>query len=280
MGKSIPEVTLNDGLKVPALGFGTYSLNGNKGVQAINSAIDIGYRLIDTAYNYENEGTVGEAVRRSSVPREQLLITSKLPGRYQTYDKAVQTIEESLYRANLDYYDLYLIHWPNPKQDHYVEAWQALIDAKKSGLIRSIGVCNFLPEHLERLERETGIKPSINQIELHPFFNQEQQRKWHAENNIVTESWSPLARAKDVLENETLRTIANDHSKTISQIILRWHYQLGAIAIPKSASAERQLENISIFDFSLSEAEMSAIAELTRPDGRINDQDPAIYEEF
>jgi diketogulonate reductase-like aldo/keto reductase len=280
MGKSVPEITLNDGLKVPALGFGTYSLNGNKGVQAINSAIDIGYRLIDTAYNYENEGTVGEAVRRSSVPREQLLITSKLPGRYQTYDKAVQTIEESLYRANLDYYDLYLIHWPNPQQDHYVEAWQALIDAKKEGLIRSIGVCNFLPDHLERLERETGVKPSINQIELHPFFNQEEQRKWHEENNIVTESWSPLARANDVLENETLRTIANDHSKSISQVILRWHYQLGAIAIPKSASPERQLENISIFDFSLSEAEMSAIAELTRPDGRINNQDPAVYEEF
>ncbi|WP_129728267.1 aldo/keto reductase [Ectobacillus funiculus] len=280
MSISIPEITLNDGLTLPVIGLGTYSLNGNAGANAITSAIDAGYRLIDTAYNYENEGTVGEAVRRSSIPREELRITSKLPGRYQAYDKAVTTIQESLYRANLDYYDLYLIHWPNPKQDKYVEAWQALLDAKKSGLIRSIGVCNFLPEHIERLEKETGTKPSINQIELHPFFNQEQQRIWHEENNITIESWSPLARASAVLRNETLGRIADYHNKTISQVILRWHYQLGAISIPKSSSPERQLENISIFDFSLTETEMSMIAELTRPDGRINNQDPATYEEF
>ncbi|MGG3623203.1 aldo/keto reductase [Bacillus gobiensis] len=280
MSKSIPEITLNDGLTVPAIGFGTYKLNGNEGANGITSAIDVGYRLIDTAYNYENEGTVGEAVRRSSTPREELRITSKLPGRYHTYDKAVTTIQESLYRANLDYYDLYLIHWPNPKQDHYVEAWQALIDAKKWGFIRSIGVCNFLPEHIERLEKETGVLPSINQIELHPFFNQEEQRKFHEEKNIATESWSPLARASEVLHNDTIQQIANYHNKTISQVILRWHYQIGAISIPKSASPKRQLENISIFDFSLDETEMKIIAELTRPDGRINDQDPATYEEF
>ena len=177
MSNNIPEITLNDGFTLPVIGLGTYKLNGNEGANAIQSAIDMGYRLIDSAYNYENEGTVGEAVRRSSVPREQLRVTSKLPGRYQAYDKAVTTIQESLYRANLDYYDLYLIHWPKPKQDTYVEAWQALIDAKKWGLIRSIGVCNFLPEHIERLERETGVKPSVNQIELHPFFNQAEQRK-------------------------------------------------------------------------------------------------------
>lgn len=280
MSLSIPEVTLNDGMTIPVIGFGTYKLHGHEGVNAIHSAIDAGYRLIDTAYNYENEGTVGEAVRRSSVPREALNITSKLPGRYQTYDKAVTAIQESLYRANLDYYDLYLIHWPNPKQNHYVEAWQALIDAKKWGLIRSIGVCNFLPEHIERLEKETGIKPSINQIECHPFFNQEQQRIWHDEHNIKTESWSPLARANAVLQSETIGKIADDHNKTISQIILRWHYQLGSISIPKSSSSERQYENLYIFDFTLNETEMSTIAELTRPDGRINDQDPATYEEF
>ena len=177
MQQSIPEITLNDGTTLPVIGLGTYGLNGNDGANAITNAIDIGYRLIDTAYNYENEGTVGEAVRRSSVPREELRITSKLPGRYQTSDKAMPTIQESLYRANLDYYDLYLIHWPNPIQDHYVEAWQALIDAKQRGLIRSIGVCNFLPEHIERLEKETGVKPSINQIELHPYFNQAHSKK-------------------------------------------------------------------------------------------------------
>ncbi|WP_066064353.1 aldo/keto reductase [Neobacillus soli] len=280
MNHSIPEITLNDGVTLPVIGLGTYKLKGNEGVNAIESAVDMGYRLIDSAYNYENEGTVGEAVRRTSVPREELRITSKLPGRYQQYDKAVTTIQESLYRANLDYYDLYLIHWPNPKQDQYVEAWQALIDAKKAGLIRSIGVCNFLPEHIERLEKETGIMPSINQIELHPYFNQAGQRKWHEEHNIKTESWSPLARASKLLQNETIQRLAIEHNKSISQVILRWHYQLGAISIPKSSSSERQLENISIFDFSLDETEMSLISGLTRPDGRLNNQDPAVYEEF
>jgi diketogulonate reductase-like aldo/keto reductase len=280
MGIDIPEVILNDGLSIPVIGLGTYKLKGNDGVSSIQSAIDHGYRLIDTAYNYENEGTVGEAVRRSSVTREELRITSKVPGRYHTYDKAVTTIQESLYRANLDYYDLYLIHWPNPKQDQFVEAWQALMDAKKDGLIRSIGVCNFLPEHIERLEIETGVKPSLNQIELHPFFNQASQRKWHKEHNITIESWSPLARARDLLQNDTIQQIADHHNKSISQIILRWHYQLGAISIPKSASPVRQLENLSIFDFSLDDTEMRLISGLTRPDGRINNQDPAIYEEF
>ena len=162
----------------------------------------------------------------------------------------------------------------------YVEAWQALIDAKKWGIIRSIGVCNFLPEHLERLEKETGVKPSINQIELHPFFNQAEQRKWHAVHHIQTQSWSPLARANEILNNETIVNIARQHNKTVSQIILRWHYQLGSIAIPKSSSYERQLENISIFDFSLTEAEMNAISKLTKPDGRRKNLDPAVYEEF
>ncbi|MFZ7944825.1 aldo/keto reductase [Neobacillus sp. 19] len=280
MSKSIPEITLNDGITLPVIGLGTYNLKGNEGVHSILSAIDNGYRLIDSAYNYENEGTVGEAVRRTSVPRKDLKITSKLPGRYHSYDKAVQTMQESLYRANLDYYDVYLIHWPNPIQDRYVEAWQALIDAKKWGLIRSIGVCNFLPEHIERLEQETGVKPSMNQIELHPFFNQASQRKWHEEHKIVTESWSPLVRAREILENDTIQQIADQHNKSISQVILRWHYQLGAISIPKSASPERQLENISIFDFSLDEKEMNILSGLTRPDGRLNNQDPATYEEF
>jgi diketogulonate reductase-like aldo/keto reductase len=281
MANLIPEITLNDGLTLPVVGLGTYTLKGNEGANSIQSAIDLGYRLIDSAYNYENEGTVGEALRHSSIPREQLRITSKLPGRYQEYDKAVATIQESLYRANLDYYDLYLIHWPNPNQGHYVEAWQALIDAKKWGLIRSIGVCNFLPEHIERLKKETGIIPSVNQIELHPYFNQAEQRKYHEENGIRTQSWSPLGRQmNDVLQNDNLQKIADEHNKSISQVILRWHYQLGAVSIPKSSSRVRQLENISIFDFSLDETEMSMISGLTRSNGRLKNQDPATYEEF
>ena len=280
MEKLVPEITLNDGLTLPAIGFGTASLKGHVGVNAITHAIHNGYRLLDSAFNYENEGAVGEAVRRSDVPREALKITSKLPGRHHAYDQAVTTIQESLYRANLDYYDLYLIHWPNPIQDMYLEAWQALIDAKKWGLIRSIGVCNFLPEHIERIEKETGVKPSINQIELHPFFNQQEQRTWHEANDIRTESWSPIGRANAVLQNDIIQNIAKKHNKTVAQVILRWHYQLGTIPIPKSASPERQLENISIFDFSLSDQEMASIATLSRPDGRNKNQDPAVYEEF
>ncbi|SES90628.1 Aldo/keto reductase [Salinibacillus kushneri] len=280
MNTQIPEAKLNDGNLIPVIGFGTYKLIGNEGAIAIENAINNGYRLIDSAYNYENEGTVGAAIRRTSVPREELRITSKLPGRYHTYQDALHTIQESLYRANLDYYDVYLIHWPNPKQDQYVEAWQALIDARKWGLIRSIGVSNFLPEHLNRLEEETGVMPSINQVELHPFFNQESQRKWHEKHHIITESWSPLFRTSNVFKNETIKDIALKHNKTISQIVLRWHYQLGAVPIPKSSSPVRQLENISIFDFSLDDKDMTTLANLTRPDGRINDQDPAVYEEF
>ncbi|MGN8844438.1 aldo/keto reductase [Niallia sp. Sow4_A1] len=280
MHTTIPQITLNDGLVIPAIGFGTYDLRGASGVQAMTSAIDMGYRLLDSAFNYENEGAVGEAVRRSAVSRDQLFLTSKLPGRHHQYDKAIYTIQESLYRTKLDYYDLFLIHWPNPKTDLYVEAWQALIDAKKWGLIRSIGVCNFLPEHLDRLKKETGVLPSINQVELHPFFSQKEQLAYDKENGIVTESWSPLGRANNVLENETIQQIAKAHGKTISQVILRWHTQLGALPIPKSSSPQRQKENLEIFDFQLTEEQMQQISGLTREDGRIADQDPAVYEEF
>lgn len=280
MPGKIPEVVLNDGLKVPAVGFGTYPLKGADGVKAIRSAIDTGYRLIDTAFNYENEGAVGEAVRQSSVPREELLITSKLPGRRHSYKEAVVTVEESLYRAGLDYYDLYLIHWPNPRVNLYVEAWQALIESKKQGLIRSIGVCNFMPEHIERLIKETGVKPGINQIELYPYFNQEEQRLWHTENGIATESWSPLGRANDILISDIIGQIAKVHNKTVSQVILRWHVQLGAIPIPKAASQQHQLENLDIFDFELSVGEIGAISALTSADGRTNNQDPKTYEEL
>lgn len=280
MNTLIPEITLNDGLTLPAIGLGTYNLRGAAGVQAMTSAIDMGYRLLDSAFNYENEGAVGEAIRRSSVSRDQLLVTSKLPGRHQKYEKAIYTIQESLYRSQLDYYDLFLIHWPNPKTDLYLEAWQALIDAQKWGLIRSIGVCNFLPDHLDRLIKETGVTPSVNQVELHPYFSQEKQLAYDKEHGIVTESWSPLGRANNVLQNEAIQQIANTHQKTIPQIILRWHIQLGALPIPKSSSPKRQLDNLNIFDFSLTEEEMKLISSLTKPDGRIADQDPAIYEEF
>jgi diketogulonate reductase-like aldo/keto reductase len=280
MAESNFEIILNDGLKLPAIGFGTYSLNGLNGVTSITQAVDVGYRLIDSAFNYENEGAVGEAVRQCSVPRNELIITSKLPGRHHRYKEALATVEESLFRAGLDYYDIYLIHWPNPITNLYVEAWQALIESKKRGYIRSIGVCNFLPEHLERLVSETGVTPSINQIELHPYFNQQNQVLWNKEHKIMTESWSPLERGGNLMVEESIVKIAKAHKKTPTQIILRWHIQLGALPIPKASSKEHQLENISIFDFQLSEYEMNTINGLTKPDGRINNQDPSSYEEF
>mgnify|MGYP000999948346 CR=1 FL=1 len=276
----IEEKVLNDGLRIPLIGFGTYELNGERGVTSIKAAVDAGYRLIDSAFNYENEGAVGKAVRECSVPREKLLITSKLPGRHHAYNEALQTIEESLYRAGLDYYDLYLIHWPNPKTDRYVDAWQAMLEAKKRGLIRSAGVCNFLPEHLERLEKETGVLPSVNQIELHPYFNQEEARNWNTAHGILTEAWSPLGRGNEILTNEVIQEIAAAHTKTVSQVILRWHIQMGTLPIPKAASLQHQVENISIFDFALTEDEIAAICRLTRSDGRLNNQDPSSYEEF
>ena len=272
--------TLRDGLTVPKIGFGTYKLNGAHGVQVIDSAIDRGYRLLDTAFNYENEGAVGEAVRRSSVPRSELLISSKLPGRHHTYTEAINTIQESLYRAGLDYYDLYLIHWPNPKEDHYVEAWQALIDAQKLGLIRSIGVSNFLPEHSERLNKETGVLPVINQVELHPYFNQQAQRDYDQAHGILTQDWSPLGRASEMLQNETLKEIAAHYHKNVGQLILRWELQLGTLPIPKSSTPSRQAGNMDVFDFEISAADMATINGLSQVDGRLNNQDPAVYQEF
>lgn len=272
--------TLRDGLQLPKIGFGTYQLNGNVGANAIASALNNGYRLLDTAYNYENEGAVGAALRRSGVARSQVLITSKLPGRYYQPEAAIQTIQESLYRTGLDYFDLYLLHWPNPRRDQYVAAWQALIEAKKFGLVRSIGVCNFLPEHLDRLAQETSESPVINQIELHPYFNQQAQRDYDREHQILTEDWSPLGRASVMLKDPVLQKLAAKYHKNVGQLILRWELQLGTLPIPKSATPTRQRGNLAVFDFEISAADMAEIASLTRADGRTTQQDPATYEEF
>lgn len=276
----VPILTLNDGLTIPVVGFGTYKLNGAEGVSTMVSAIDRGYRLLDSAFNYENEGAVGQAVKRCSVPRDQLRVVSKLPGRHQHFDETITTIEESLYRAGLDYYDLYLIHWPNPKQGLYVEAWKAMIEARKRGLVRSIGVCNFLPEHLDRLVEETSVAPSLNQIELHPYFPQAKQREADKARGVLTQAWSPLGRASALLKDETIQAIATRLGRSIPQVILRWHVQLGVVPVPKATSPDRQLENLSLFDFELSDGDMQVIASLARPDGRLAGQDPATYEEF
>lgn len=271
---------LNNGMQLPKLGLGTFKLTGNAGVQAMTTAIDQGYRLLDTAYNYENEGAVGAAIRRSSVPRSALLVASKLPGRYYKYSAAITAIQESLFRSGLDYFDLYLLHWPNPRRDNYVEAWRALIAAQQFGLVRTIGVCNFLPAYLDRLATETGVMPSINQIELHPYFNQATMRQANAARHILTADWSPLGRASAVLADPVLKQIAATHHKEIGQVILRWDIQHGTLPLPKSQSPQRQAANLAVFDFSLTSSEMTAIDQLTKANGRTKGQDPAIYEEF
>lgn len=276
----LDDAVLNDGTTLPPIGLGTYRLWGSAGASSIESAIRMGYRLIDSAVNYENEGALGRAVRRSGAPREDLRLVSKLPGRHQRYEEAVRVVEESLYRAGLDYWDLYLIHWPNPKQGLYVEAFQALVDLKKRGLIRSVGVSNFLPAHLERLRDEVGELPSVNQIELHPYFPQARARAFHESLGIRTESWSPLARKLRVVDEPILADLARETGRSVAQIVLRWHLQLGAIPIPKAASQARQRENLAVFDFALDEGQMARISSLARPDGRQADQDPAVYEEF
>lgn len=277
---SIPQIKLNDGTNIPAVGFGTYKLNGREGVKSIISAIYNGYRLLDSAFNYENEGAVGEAVRQCGISRDQLRITSKLPGRRHQYDQALLTIEESLYRAQLDYYDIYLIHWPNPITGKYLEAWEALVEAKKRGMIKSIGVSNFLPEHLDRIIKETGVTPSINQVELHPYFSQAKQRVYDKKLGIVTEAWSPLGRANDLLTHPILKEIAKNYHKSVGQLILRWHVQLGVVPIPKATSDQRQKENLDIFDFDITTEDMQKIDVLSKPDGRLKGQDPSKYEEF
>jgi diketogulonate reductase-like aldo/keto reductase len=277
----IPTLTLNDGLTLPAIGLGTYRLDGEAGVAAMVGAIRSGYRLLDTAINYGNEAAVGEAVRKSGVARAELRVSSKLPGRHHRYAQAIADVEESVRRSGLDYLDLYLIHWPNPNRGLYVEAWEALIECRKRGLTRSIGVSNFLPDHLDRLIRETGVTPSVNQIELHPYFPQEGQRQADRERGVVTQGWSPLFRNVTMLSHEdaVVRVAARLH-RTAAQVVLRWHVQLGAVPLPKAAPLERQVENLALFDFALSAEDMAAIATLARPDGRMRGQDPAHYEEF
>lgn len=269
-----------DGLDLPLIGFGTYKLKGSDGADTVARALDNGYRLLDSAFNYENEGTVGWAVRHSDVPRGQVLVTSKLPGRRQRHDDAVATVEESLYRTGLDYLDLYLIHWPNPSQGLYVQAWEALVECRDRGLLRAIGVCNFLPEHLEAITERTGVAPAVNQIELHPYFPQREQRAYDARHGIVTQAWSPLGRANDLLDNDTIGGVAAKHGVSIPQAILRWQTQIGALPLPKASAEARQRQNLDIFGFTLDEDDLAVFETLARPDGRLDDQDPAVYEEF
>ncbi|MFB2556843.1 aldo/keto reductase [Herbiconiux liangxiaofengii] len=274
-----PLLPLNDGRSIPAIGFGTYPLRGEAGAKAVVSAIGTGYRSLDTAFNYENEGAVGEGIRRSGIAREELFVTSKLPGRYHGREQAAEAVRESIWRLGLEYVDLYLIHWPNPSVGKYVEAWQALVQARDEGLIRSIGVSNFTEAHLEEIIAETGVTPVVNQVELHPYFPQVELRAVHARLGIQTEAWSPLGKGNAPYEEEAVRAAADAHGITPAQAILRWHVQLGSVPIPKSATPSRQAENLDVFGFELTDDEVAAITALGRADGRLFGGDPDVHEE-
>jgi 2,5-diketo-D-gluconate reductase A len=272
--------TLNDGTTLPKVGLGTYSLWGQAGVEAMAAALQNGYRLLDSAVNYENEGAVGRAVRMSGIAREDLRIASKLPGRHHKKNQVMRTIEESVLRTGLDYLDLYLIHWPNPSQGLYLEAWEGMIEARERGLVRSIGVSNFLPEYLDLLIEKTGVTPSVNQVELHPYFNQQTQRAADRERGILTQAWTPIGKGTALFGEKIIVDTARQLGRTPAQVVLRWHLQMGVLPIPKSATPSRQVENLAVYDFALDDTQMAAIATLTKAAGRLFDGNPATHEEF
>ncbi|MCW2845912.1 MAG: 2,5-diketo-D-gluconic acid reductase [Nocardioides sp.] len=276
---SIPTYPLNDGTTLPAIGFGTYPLTGDEGIEAITSALATGYRLLDTAVNYGNEEEVGEAIRRSGLPRDELTVATKLPGRHHAYDDAVASVRGSLERLGLDHLDLYLIHWPNPRVGKFPEAWRALVDLQKEGLVRSVGVSNFTEEHLARIIDDTGVTPVVNQIELHPYFPQVEMRAVNERLGIRTEAWSPLGKRQAPFTEGPVAAAAERLGVTPGQVILRWHVQLGNVPIPKSATPERQGQNLDVFGFELTDDEVTAITALGRADGRLFGGDPETHEE-
>ncbi|MGH3692046.1 MAG: aldo/keto reductase, partial [Microbacterium sp.] len=225
------------------------------------------------------EGSVGRGVAASDVARSDVIVTTKLPGRHHPTAKARTSIEESRSRLGLDVTDLHLIHWPNPIQDEYVQAWAALVDAQSRGVVRQIGVSNFLPEHLERIEKETGVRPVVNQIEVHPYFPQEEQLAYHREHGILTEAWSPLGRAKELFDEAVIHEIAVARGITTAQTVLAWHVARGTVSIPKASSLEHQVTNLAAAEIVLDDDEVAAITALGRSDGRLFDADPRTHEE-
>jgi 2,5-diketo-D-gluconate reductase A len=259
----VPAVAMRDGVEIPQLGFGVFKVPPEDAAEVTARALEVGYRHIDTAAAYENEEGVGEAVRASGLDRAEVFITTKCPNDRHGYDEARAACAESLERLGLDYVDLYLIHWPRPAAGLYVETWKAFIDLQREGAARSIGVSNFQPAHLRRIIDETGVTPSINQVELHPRLQQPELRAEHERLGIVTEAWSPLAKG-EVLDDPVIAGIAEAHGRTPGQVVIRWHLQLGNVVIPKSVTPERIAENFDVFGFELSDDDMAAIATLDR----------------
>jgi len=265
---SYPTVTFHDGQAIPQLGLGVWQTPNDTAVTAVQAALEAGYRHVDTAMIYDNETGVGEGIRRAGIDRKEIFVTTKLWNSDQGFDSALKAGEQSLKRLGLDYVDLYLIHWPAPRRGLYVDSWRALSRFKEEGRARSIGVSNFPAELLERLIGETGVVPVLNQIELHPRFQQRTLREAHAKHGIATESWSPLGQGK-LLDDPAVKAIAAKHKRTSAQVIIRWHLDNGLIVIPKSVTPSRIVENFQVFDFKLDAADLAAIGQLDSARGRI-----------
>jgi 2,5-diketo-D-gluconate reductase A len=258
---SIPNVLLHDGVEIPQLGFGVFQVPPEDTQEVVEEALAVGYRHIDTAGAYRNESGVGAAIAAAGLARDEVFVTTKLWNSAQGYDSTLAAFDKSLERLGMEHVDLYLIHWPVPSEDRYLDTWRAFERIQEEGRARSIGVSNFRVEDLERLASEAERLPTVNQIELHPRLQQAELRAWHADHGVATEAWSPLAQG-ELLDDDTIETIAAHHERTAAQTILRWHLQLGNVVIPKSVTPERIRENIDVFDFELSEDDMAAIARL------------------
>ncbi|MFE9064563.1 aldo/keto reductase [Streptomyces violaceusniger] len=270
---SVPNLTLHTGLEIPQLGFGVFQVEDAQTTDAVLSAIEAGYRSIDTAAIYGNEAGVGRALATSGVPREELFLTTKLWNADQGYDSTLAAFDASVAKLGTDYVDLYLIHWPTPARDLYLDTWRALEKLLADGRTRAIGVSNFQPAHLRRLLDHSGVVPVINQVELHPYLQQGELRDFHAQHKIATEAWSPLAQGA-LLQDPALAGIAQRHGKTPAQVVLRWHLQLGNVVIPKSVTPARIRENIDVFDFTLTAEDIEAINALDRGQRTGPDPDP------
>ncbi|GAA1189212.1 aldo/keto reductase [Streptomyces hebeiensis] len=271
---SVPHIVLNNGVRIPQLGFGVFQVAPDRTTDTVLAALEAGYRSVDTAAAYGNEEGVGRALAGSGLPREELFVTTKLWNDAQGYDSALAAFDTSLRKLGLDHVDLYLVHWPTPARDRYVDTWRALETLLADGRARAIGVSNFQTPHLQRILDETSVVPAVNQIELHPAFQQAELRDFHAQHDIATEAWSPLAQGA-LLQDEAIVEVAARHEKTPAQIVLRWHLQLGNVVIPKSATPARIRENIDVFDFALSESDMAAISTLDQ--GRRTGPDPDTF---
>ena len=264
----IPMITLNNGIAMPQLGFGVFLVPPDEVVEPVRTALDAGYRLIDTATLYGNEEGVGRAIAESGISRDEIFVTTKVWNSDQGYDRTLQAFDHSLKLLGLDAVDLYLIHWPTPARDLYVDTWRALERIYADGRARAIGVSNFTVGHLDRLIGEGTVVPAVNQIELHPGLPQDELRAAHARHGIATEAWSPIGRGQGLLDRREVVAIANAHGRTAAQVVLRWHIQLGNVVIPKSVHAERIRENVDVFDFELTTEEMAVLSALDGP-GRV-----------